>query len=104
MVAMIPRMLVDKRVTAFPVVPSLLGMILKSHLLQRTSGIKLRYITSTGDTLPVEWIKETEKMLTGTIVVPMYGITECKRVAIMPLDDVGKNTKVPVVCHSLELK
>ncbi len=90
MVAMIPRMLVDKRVTAFPVVPSLLGMILKSHLLQRTSGIKLRYITSTGDTLPVEWIKETEKMLTGTIVVPMYGITECKRVAIMPLDDVGK--------------
>lgn len=89
-IPMIPHILSEKKITGFPVVPSMLGMMLRSRLLPRISGISLRYICSTGDALPVEWIIETEKTLPGTIVVPMYGITECKRVAIMPLEDTRK--------------
>lgn len=90
MISIIPRILVQREITAFPVVPSLLGMILKSRLLSKTDGIALRYISSTGDILPVSWIEQTEALLKNTIVVPMYGITECKRVSIMPLYDRNK--------------
>lgn len=89
-ISMIPHILSEKKITGFPVVPSLLGMLLKSRLLPRASGIALRYICSTGDVLPVEWIRETQTILPGTIVVPMYGITECKRVTIMPLEEKEK--------------
>lgn len=90
-IASIPKILADKGITAFPVVPSLIGMVLKTRLLQRiASSIRLRYVSSTGDTMPVSWMTEIEKILPGTVVVPMYGITECKRVAIMPLEDKEK--------------
>lgn len=90
MISMIPKIIVQRKITAFPVVPSLLGMLLQSRLLSRTEGLKLRYISSTGDVLPVSWIRQIETLLPQTIVVPMYGITECKRVAIMPLNDQHK--------------
>ena len=90
MISMIPKILVEKKITGFPVVPSLLGMLIKSKLLSRVSITTLRYITSTGDLLPVTWIKKFEQLLPNTTVVPMYGITECKRVAIMPLDESNK--------------
>ena len=79
MISMIPKILVEKKITGFPVVPSLLGMLIKSKLLSRVSITTLRYITSTGDLLPVTWIKKFEQLLPNTTVVPMYGITECKR-------------------------
>lgn len=90
MISMIPKILIEKKITGFPVVPSLLGMLLKSQLLARVSITTLRYITSTGDLLPVAWIEKIEKLLPNTTVVPMYGITECKRVSIMPLNDTEK--------------
>lgn len=90
MISIIPKVLVQKKITAFPVVPSLLGMLLQSRLLSRTKGFALRYISSTGDVLPVSWIRQIETLLPHTIVVPMYGITECKRVAIMPLNEQEK--------------
>lgn len=89
-ISCIPKILVQKKITAFPVVPSLLGMLLKSKLLSRIEGLSLRYISSTGDALPVSWIKQIESLFPQTTVVPMYGITECKRVAIMPLTDKRK--------------
>lgn len=90
MISMIPKILVERKITGFPVVPSLLGMLLKSQFLSRVSITTLRYISSTGDSLPVTWIKKVEQLLPNTTVVPMYGITECKRVAIMPLNELNK--------------
>lgn len=80
----IPRDLFARRVTVFPAVPSLLALLLKSGLLERASLPDLRLITSTGDVLPSEHLLRLEKQLPGTSVLKMYGLTECKRVAIMP--------------------
>ena len=44
----------------------------------------LRYICSTGEVLEVELIKEVHKALPEAEIIPMYGLTECKRVSVMP--------------------
>jgi acyl-coenzyme A synthetase/AMP-(fatty) acid ligase len=46
-------------------------------------------ITSTGEIFPVAHIRRLRKLLPGTAIVPMYGLTECKRVSIAPPDEPG---------------
>lgn len=72
------------RITEFPAMPAMLNMLLKTHLLERVSLPDLRCITSTGDFFPVETIRHLQSVLPQTQVIPMYGLTECKRVSIMP--------------------
>jgi len=52
--------------------------------LERVELKFLRMITSTGDTLSIATIKKLQEILPNVEIVPMYGVTECKRVAIMP--------------------
>lgn len=89
-VQQIPQLLRKYKVTGFPVVPALLNVLIKSRLLERIELPDLRYITSTGDILPVYAIEKMEQIMPNVEVVPMYGLTECKRVSIMPL---GKRDK-----------
>lgn len=84
MMQQIPLLLKRERVTAFPAMPAMLNMILKTGLLQRVTLPDLRYISSTGDALSVELIQRIHDMFPHTFIFPMYGLTECKRVAIMP--------------------
>jgi acyl-CoA synthetase (AMP-forming)/AMP-acid ligase II len=44
----------------------------------------LRYICTTGEVLDVALIKKLHIALLNTSIIPMYGLTECKRVSIMP--------------------
>lgn len=80
------RELKKNQITAFPGLPSLFRMLLKTRLLERVDLRELRYITSTGEVFPVSMIKQLEQLLPNTFIVAMYGLTECKRVSIMPLD------------------
>jgi len=80
----IPRILKENKVTGFPGVPSLFSLLIRSKLLERIDLPNLRYITSTGDVFPSSHIKRIKKILPDTTVFPMYGLTECKRVSIMP--------------------
>lgn len=80
----IPGMLVKGEITAFPVLPSMIGGLLYSRMLERVKPVSLRYITSTGDNFPVEMIRRLIRVLPDTRIIPMYGQTECKRVSIMP--------------------
>jgi len=80
----IPKLLSDNRITAFPVVPTLLAALLRARLLKSSYFPELRYICSTGEILDVKLIKETLEVLPNVSIVPMYGLTECKRVSIMP--------------------
>ena len=84
MMQQIPRLLKQERVTAFPAMPALLNMILKTGLLQRVTLPDLRYISSTGDALSVKLIQRLHDLFPHTFIFPMYGLTECKRAAIMP--------------------
>lgn len=78
--------LAKEKITGFPTMPAMLNMLVKTHLLNKVNLNTLRYITSTGDTFPISLIQQIQKAIPSAIVVPMYGLTECKRVSVMPLD------------------
>ena len=59
-------------------------MLLKSRVLERIDLPNLRYITSTGDVFPPSHIQRLKDLLPQTNIYPMYGLTECKRVSIVP--------------------
>lgn len=80
----IPRLLRECNVTGFPGVPSVFALLLRSRLLERVELPDLRYITSTGDVFPPSHIRRLRELLPHVALFPMYGLTECKRVSIMP--------------------
>lgn len=84
MMQQIPAWLKKGHITAFPAMPTMLNMMLKTGLLQRVELPELRYICSTGDDFPVELIRRVHNLFPHIFVFPMYGLTECKRVSIMP--------------------
>ena len=86
----VPTLLYKYQITIFPVVPTIIDTLLISRLLERVKLNSLRMITSTGDVLTISTIKKIKKILPNVLIIPMYGITECKRVAIMPKDMLEK--------------
>ncbi len=84
MLQQIPALLCQERITGFPAMPAMLNMMLKTGLLQRVKLPELRYISSTGDDLSVELIRCIHDLFPHVFIFPMYGLTECKRVSIMP--------------------
>jgi long-chain acyl-CoA synthetase len=80
----IPRLLREYQITAFPGVPSLFAILLQGRLLERIDLPDLRYITSTGDIFPSAHIRRLRGILPNVTIFPMYGLTECKRVSIVP--------------------
>lgn len=87
----IPQLLVKEKITAFPAMPALLAMLLRTGLLQRVAPLlQLRYISSTGDDFPAALIRRLKELLPQTEIIPMYGQTECKRVSIMPFGRMDK--------------
>ena len=82
----IPQILSYHKITALPVVPTMLAALYRSRLLKREYCTNLRYICSTGEILNVDLISNVRKALPNTAIIPMYGLTECKRVSIMPPD------------------
>lgn len=85
----IPKLLRSYSITGFPLVPALAVALLRSRMLERMNRVRVRYVTNTGDLLPDRHINRLTEQLNGAAVVPMYGLTECKRVAIMPMDFLG---------------
>lgn len=81
----LPSLLQRHRVTGFPLVPSLATALIRSGLLGRVLVETLRYATNTGDILPPRHAEQLSDLL-HTRILPMYGLTECKRVAVMPYD------------------
>lgn len=73
-------------ITIFPVTPAILRAWL-SVIGKNLNEIEcLRMITSTGEYISDNLILETMKVFPEVCFVPMYGLTECKRVSIMPSD------------------
>ncbi len=71
-------------ITAFPTIPSVANIMMKTGMLREGDYPKLRYITFTGEILQVSLIRSLEERFPGIRVIPMYGLTECKRVSVMP--------------------
>ncbi|UVS79498.1 class I adenylate-forming enzyme family protein [Actinokineospora sp. UTMC 2448] len=78
--------LVRRRVTVLPAVPPLASALLS--LLDRTSGRPaLRLITNTGSAMSRDVLAGLRGHLPDLRVQLMFGLTECKRIAIMDPDE-----------------
>ena len=77
----------EERVTGFPVVPTMVAMLLKMRDLSGYDLSSLRYITNAGAALPVEHIRRLQKLLPHVKIFSMYGLTECIRVCYLPPEE-----------------
>ena len=78
---------VQERVTGLPIVPTILAILLRMDLEQYDLS-HLRYISNTGAALPIEHIRRLRRLLPHVAIYSMYGLTECKRVAYLPPDQI----------------
>jgi len=88
--AVIVQRLLDEQVTGFPGVPTIFALLFKTGGLERLAFPALRYITNTAAALPVEFIKKLRGFFPETRIYSMYGLTECKRVAYLPPEDIDR--------------
>ena len=85
------KTMVAEGVTAFPIVPTMLAILLQADL-ERHDLSKLRYMTNTGAALPSEHIARLQTLLPHVTLHSMYGLTECKRVCALPPEELGKRS------------
>lgn len=88
-VAILQRLL-EEKVTGFPGVPTVFALLFKTSLLERMDFPALRYISNTGAALPIEFIKKLRVSFPKARIYSMYGLTECKRVAYLPPEDIDR--------------
>lgn len=86
----IPYLLSCWNITALPLVPSAANLLLKANLLKQESSLSIRYITFTGETLSHKIVDDLLYRFPNVKLVPMYGLTECKRVSVMPVERIDK--------------
>lgn len=73
----------QERVTGFPLVPTMAAMWLRMEDMSPYRFDTLRYITSAGAALPSQHADRLQKRLPHVSIIPMYGLTECKRVSYL---------------------
>lgn len=77
----------EEKVTGFPIVPTILAMLLRLEDASSYDFSSLRYITNTGAALPVEHVRRLRELLPEVKIFSMFGLTECKRVCYLPPED-----------------
>jgi amino acid adenylation domain-containing protein len=80
---------VAERVTGLPIVPSISAILLQMDL-RNYDFSRLRYITNTAAALPPDHISRIRSVLPHVKIFSMYGLTECKRVAYLPPDEIDR--------------
>ena len=85
------KSLVAEGVTAFPIVPTMLAILLQADL-ERHDLSRLRYMTNTGAALPSEHISRLQALLPHVTLHSMYGLTECKRVCALPPEELSRRS------------
>lgn len=78
----------ELNVTGFPVVPTMVAMLLEMEQFNEQNIPSLRYITNTGAALPVKHIKNMRMLFPTGKIFSMYGLTECKRVSYLPPEQI----------------
>lgn len=80
-------------ITGLPAVPSLVLNLLRLASRARDQLPRLRYITNTGAHLPRAYISEVRALMPDCTVFVMFGLTECKRVSILPPADYERKSE-----------
>lgn len=82
----IPVWLFLHRITIFPAMATIINLLLRGGMLDPEKLRFLRMITFTGEELPILLLKELKTLCPFLCLIPMYGLSECKRVSILPSD------------------
>lgn len=77
------KILQKEKITGFPIVPTILAMLLKLKNISSYDLSSLRYISNTGAALPVEHIKKFRQLFPVVKLFSMFGLTECKRISYL---------------------
>lgn len=77
-------------VTGLPAVPSLVDMLIRLGKRDLRQLPPLRFITNTGAHLSRGAIAAVHDLLPECLVFVMFGLTECKRVSILPPEDYAR--------------
>lgn len=80
----------DERVTGFPLVPSMVAMMLQMKDLDSALFASLRYVTTAAAPLPVDHIRRLRTFLPRMRLYSMYGQTECVRATFLPPEQLEK--------------
>ncbi len=84
-----------EKVTGFPIVPTIVAILLKMQDLTQYDFSSLRYLTNTGAALPVEHIRRLRSMFPQVTMISMFGLTECKRVSYLPPEELANVASTP---------
>ena len=79
----------EERVTALPLVPTILAILLQIDLTKYDLA-SLRFVTNTGAALMPAQIRELRQRLPWVRIFSMYGLTECKRVSYLPPEEIDR--------------
>ena len=71
-------------VTGIQVFPPFIFHLLKATALGRRAPKSLRYLSTSGQALPVKYIRRLREAWPSVQVFSNYGLTECKRVSFLP--------------------
>ncbi len=80
----------QEKVTGFPIVPTVVAMLLKLQDLTQYDLSTLRYMTNTGAALPVGHIQRLRSLFPDVMMISMFGLTECKRVSYLPPEEIER--------------
>ncbi|MHC4519876.1 MAG: class I adenylate-forming enzyme family protein, partial [Planctomycetota bacterium] len=80
----------EEKATGFPIVPTMVAMLLKMRDLGGYDLRCLRYITNTGAALPVQHIRSLQQLLPHVKLFSMFGLTECKRVGYLEPEELAR--------------
>ena len=84
------NIIVKEKVTGWPIVPTIAAILARLKNLDKHDFSSLRYITSTGQALPPTHIAYLREAFPRVKIFSMYGLTECKRVAYLPPEELEK--------------
>ena len=87
---MVLERITQEKITGFPIVPTVVAMLLKLQDLNKYDFTSLRYITNAGAALPVGHIHKLREQLPWIKMFSMYGLTECIRVSYMQPQELDK--------------
>jgi amino acid adenylation domain-containing protein len=85
----IVQLIEDEKVTGFPIVPTIIALLLKMKDIERYKFDSLRYISNTGAAFPVPHIQKFNRLFPNIKIYSMFGLTECKRIAYLPPEEIS---------------
>jgi len=82
--------MIEEKVTGFPGVPTIFGLLFSLAGWEKYRFPDLRYVSNTAAALPAAFIARLRAAWPQTTIFSMYGLTECKRVAYLPPEEIDR--------------